>query len=210
MIRSLTITPSHALYSRLFCAKGNADLSLEFKPGVNVLSGPNGHGKSTLLRILENGLVRPNSEVVVRAENSSSGGVFFFSMKELEPKHQITHTPTTDPHHHDKLVRAMGLLRLSHGQFAQEILEDLKALSEQVKGAVFIIDEPELGLDAEKIAVFCNFLNAQHKNKRKNQFIVVSHHPFILLNKKLHHIEMDPSVEYLNKVTSSARAFFFN
>ena len=54
-----------------------------------------------------------------------------------------------------------------------------------------IIDEPELALDAENIF---NLIQSLKKLEKKTQFIIVSHHPWMVLNKDFNVIDLNPAV----------------
>jgi predicted ATPase len=180
----------------MFCSNTQQSLSVDFVPGVNVLVAPNGTGKTTLLNAIESLVFNPEGTEGVLAETlphkQGRSNVFFFSVKGLEPKDKLA----TDDPANAMDVKEVALwftrLRLSHGQINQELMEDITEIAENGTAGLIVIDEPEIALDPNNIFQLIQRLKALCK---ETQFIIVSHHPWFVLNKDFNIIDLNPDID---------------
>lgn len=199
MLHSATILPEHPHYYRLFCSKTKEPYTISFQPGVNILSSPNGHGKSSLLAMIMDRITTPEHKEHVQMSAEKGSRFFHFPVSQMSPKAMVHNSKPSGDGHINELAFWMSRINLSHGQSTRELIDDIKTISKDLTSLTLLIDEPELALDALGIEMLMKFL-ATYATSTDIQFIVVTHHPFLLLDKRFHQIEMDPQSGYLENV----------
>lgn len=140
---------------------------ISFKEHVNVLVGPKGSGKSTILQILG------NKDVAHQFRSSgglirSNGGcrTIYFDSERMNPR-----------------VAAPGkIVNVSHGQVMLPIMtKRFQATFEEVEkqGGSFVglLDEPESGLDHDGVLAFMSVLG--DVVRQGAQVMIATHHPLI-------------------------------
>lgn len=109
--------------------------TLRFQPGLNLLLGPNGTGKSTVLRAIAN---CPDC----RRREDGPTKYLLFDAEQMNPRHSVghIHTPTEMTLH----LRAQFS---SHGEILQAAFTTLQA----APGTCLLLDEPEAAQDFDHI-----------------------------------------------------------
>jgi len=149
-----------------------------FRPGYNVVVGPNATGKSTLLEAIY------NCSDCQRAQSGKTRCHYFNS-------------EIMNPHRNDKQFRGIkgSIIKIramfsSHGETMRDVLHDIPLRP----GECFLLDEPEAGHDLEWIIKIRHGLDML--TRKKCQVIVASHHPVFW--KKAHVIELKKN--YLSRM----------
>lgn len=109
-------------------------------------------------------------------------------MNGLAPDRQMKNL---NPNDLDGIAMWLGRSCMSHGQENRELFNDMSTLSEGA-GCIFI-DEPELALDPENLD---KFIKDVIRIGKKTQIVIISHHPWIVLNKKFNVIELNGTTNY--------------
>jgi len=138
--------------------------TLHFTPGVNILVGPNGSGKTTVLRAI-------HTCEKCRKATDNTGTIHFFSSETMNP-HNMNGSAGSVV---QMLLRTRGVFS-SHGEIMKAALVAMPVR----RGDLVLIDEPESGQDLAGIMQLCKGferLAASHV-----QVIAASHHPLFLRN----------------------------
>lgn len=210
MIESIKITPEFSLWGNILGGRRKKDLELNFNSEmINVIASPNGSGKTTIMKSIESLVF--NKEDDFRLKRSEDGKViglsvkarykkdqkrkpmFFIGIDDLAPDRQKNNISPWDKDSSIAIAYWFDKGTKSHGQSNFECIEDLITVAS--KGDLIWIDEPELALDMTKMIDLVELL----KNALKNtQIVVISHHPFFVLNKEFNVIELDGTNKYQN------------
>ena len=103
------------------------DLSINFKPGINIIVGENGSGKSTLLKAIEGLYEYQSGEIFLNSKNIKE-------VKRIERAKTISYLPQVRP-----IPAIDGLLLIEHGRFPYHSFskskneDDEKAILEAIK-----------------------------------------------------------------------------
>jgi len=155
MIESIQLCPRHAV-------KVKGPSTIHFFPGVNVVVGPNGSGKTTVLRAI-------HTCGQCRKVTGGDGVIHYFNSETMNP-----HTATGPAGNMLKmLLRTRGMFS-SHGEIMKAALVSLPVR----KGDIVLVDEPESGQDAAGVQRIRKGFEQLAANDV--QVIVASHHPLFL------------------------------
>ena len=147
---------------------------IAFAPGLNAIIGPNGTGKSTILRVLQG---CPDC----RIEGTGDGKPVWF--------HSDRDNPQTSGYRArsllDTLLRTRGLFA-SHGQIMRDVLATLPFGPKDT----LLLDEPEAGQDLSWIESIREGL-VDISRELEVQVIMATHHPLFWVD--AHLIELAPN-----------------
>lgn len=149
------------------------DAEFNFKPGVNVIVGENGSGKTSLISLIKNHIAHEGSYIKIDGKVTTENTIFFNG----EEDNPVTAIPgMVNPNNSESYVPL-----LTHLMFAQEeshgesMLPALDYILDQAKGGYTIfMDEPETALSLK------NQINLANKFKKSaeeygNQLIISTH-----------------------------------
>ena len=142
--------------------------SIEFRPGVNLLVGDQGCGKSTVIGCIAN--PKEHGKGLFKLAVSKPGPLRFFDFE----KHNPRKSSYMDPR-----LGAMGTVTMmysSHGQAVNAILQGLKEFEEQP--VLVLLDEPDMALSVRSINKLSNLL-AEIAGTGV-QIIASAHNPFLM------------------------------
>lgn len=171
-----------------------------FEPGVNLLVGPNGSGKTTVL----DALVARSAEQRVKLLGAKAKDIEVTISDRIQLKHFDFEkgNPRTKGHFYNSdglMGFQLGAMFRSHG----EVTKDLHAgmmRPEHVKGCLVLLDEPDQALDfdgAVRLALRLKEIEAA-------QVIAAVHHPVLVsCTKEFNIIEMRPN--YVRMMLSTMR-----
>lgn len=206
MLKSLELTESHIYWDRLKTPRLATSLEVNFKPGVNVIASPNGSGKSTLMQAYKSAILESSEAyekgIIARYNLGSEDKarmVQFFEVNEYSPDRMLSKISPFDPESSSQIAFWMGRRELSHGQSNSEMLKDIKTILKESDAGVVFIDEPELALDPDNLMKFIDNLNQLKEN---HQFVIISHHPFLVLNQDFNVIKLDIKARYQERMRS--------
>ena len=143
---------------------------LRFQPGLNLLIGPNGTGKSTILRALAN---CPHC----RRVEDTPATYHYFDAEAMNPRR--ADTPVRNPTEMKLHLRAMFS---SHGEILQALFSTLRL----APGACLLLDEPESGQDFDHVLALRAAMD--RAIRRGVQIIAATHQ--ILFWERAHIIEL--------------------
>jgi predicted ATPase len=186
------------------------DELFEFRPGVNLLVGDQGSGKSSILTFFQWAIsnLESHKKTLEQLANIKCQSVElrFFDFEKQNPrtKSRIDH------------IADVALRWTSHGAAVLAIIDVLKEPSEKAK--VFIMDEPDMALSVRSIHKIIITLQ-----QTKHQVIAAVHNPFLIQafpevlsmehrrwmpsEEFLESQKHDPSEMFLARNNSGARSF---
>lgn len=136
---------------------------IEFSPGVNILAGPNGCGKSTILRVLRDRDWAGDQGCEVWREGDRNLEWVAFDGEQDNPRAKAGRGPL-------QFISHVG----SHGEVQKRVY---KFLNDRMKpGMAMLLDEPEVALDLDGLGGLLNFIKGRANT---NQFLIASHHPLL-------------------------------
>ena len=155
MILRVQLCYSHAM-------KVKCPSLIHFDSGLNVLIGPNGFGKSTILRALyECGQCR--------IEKKGTSGVRYFNAETMNP-----HAPNGPPGDMRNMILGTRGIFSSHGEIMKDALTSLPL----PEGDTLLVDEPESGQDGGSVQHIRRGFDAICR--KGGQVIAATHHPLLL------------------------------
>lgn len=154
--------------------------SLRFEPGANLLIGPNGTGKSTIIRAIS------ECEHCRRTEHGDTDYVVFDS-EISNPRHQ-----KGPAGNYDNMVLRSRVNFSSHGEILQDLFRTLRIQS----NTCLLLDEPESGQDFDHILMLRDSI---HKAADMGAQIICSTH-HVLFWERANTIEFEDG--YQHRVTS--------
>jgi ABC-type cobalamin/Fe3+-siderophores transport system ATPase subunit len=180
MINSITITDSSY--------KNRSKLSyIKFIDETNILIGPNGCGKSTILQLLSSS-IDPYLKHLTKYRDIEYTGVFDVLFKDFEKDNprisnsiEFSKTPRFD----------LASRFKSHGEVGVTLIEALDRIEEP---SCIIMDEPELALDGTNL---CKVKKLFEKLSKYCQIILATHNPILWSVKNANLIQFDET--YLDK-----------
>ncbi|MGD1523947.1 ABC transporter ATP-binding protein [Vibrio owensii] len=198
MLSRFSVLSSHPEFSfmRKSYAKGANEISVDLAPGVNIIAGKNGAGKTTFFNILKDRLMKGLAQEHVSFDldpdfdPSTVQPCYFFTMNEMGAQEQLRNTYPTQL---DKIAYHLECAELSSGQQMFEVLERVLDLKDS--STMICIDEPEISLDSTHIIKLIKALEAIAKCGV--QVVVVSHHPMLVLNKSFNIVPLDGTPDYV-------------
>lgn len=170
--------------------KGNA---ICFKPGLNIIVGEQGTGKSSLLHLIT--LQKENRNKIATLKIKATR-FFHFDSEKMNPR--------TKGHVDNEMDVAFRFV--SHGETLFPILNEIG----RHRNSLILLDEPETALS---IANTCRFIGALKKAERNgNQIIVSTHHP-VIMNCEDAVLDMDtkqfaPAPKYIRSQASRSWRYF--
>jgi len=139
-----------------------ADETFYFKPGLNVIVGKNGSGKSSLIHAL----IRNHKILEIDGEGDYEA--FDFEKDNVRLKSKLNESS-------DTFKFRLSAMFHSHGQTNLAILNRLEVAS----GVLIICDEPDQALHMESCQELVRLLNLAVE--RGNQIIVTVHNPVVIM-----------------------------
>ena len=169
MIEAITLCHTHRHRVR-------HDPTITFSRGLNSLIGPNGTGKSTVLRG-----VQQCDFCTVHGEPSTR--TILFNSQAANPQA----SGFVRKSHLDTILKTRGFFS-SHGEIMRDVLATLPVEA----GDVLLLDEPEAGQDASWAERLRSGLEEIHR-ERGIQIIMATHHPLLWFNTNI--LELKPGYE---------------
>ncbi len=166
MVRSLHLCATHR-------HRVNHERLLRFGPGINVIIGPNGTGKSTVLRCLHR-----CPDCVLESDDDGRTVAFHSA---IDNPQEAGYEKTSQL---DSILHTRGLFA-SHGQIMRDVLATLPF----GPGDTLLLDEPEAGQDVRWIEKIRNGLS-EICTELGVQVIMATHHPLFFVDSTV--IELSP------------------
>lgn len=208
MLSRFTVESSHPDFEfmKKSTKRGASELGLDFEPGVNVIVGNNGAGKTTFFNALKallmfgQGKEHCTYDIQEGFSVSEAKPCYFFTMNEMGARNQLRNT---DPSDLRKIAYHMECAEMSSGQQMMEVIEGVSYLKEEA--SMICIDEPEISLDSTNMIKLIKGLNAIAE--QGVQVIIVSHHPMLVLNKKFNVMSLNGSDKYVTEMRKHLNAY---
>ena len=159
---------------------------IHFKPGINLIIGENGCGKSSLFKLLTH---PSEEEKEVCKVDSIIGTYYLFDFEKDNPRKSSS--ITTMPQITSRLM--------SHGESNKAIIQLMA--KEESKNCMFFMDEPEQALDIKGIKMLLKII----KSSKALQINIITHHPYLILDPMFNIIEL--SEGYYNMVLEFQKKF---
>jgi predicted ATPase len=160
-----------------------------FKPGPNVIIGENGSGKSSLFQVL----LQPSKEIKETCKVDSIAGTYYaFDFEKDNPRKK-------------GFISEMSHITsrfVSHGQSNQAIIKCMT--QDDAKNCMFFLDEPEQALDINGLKLLISTV----EKSKASQILIITHHPFIILNPIFNVIELTD--EYYDSIIKFTKQIYFN
>lgn len=151
---------------------------LVFVPGVNIICGPNGSGKTSLLRMI--------SQMEVDCHKTERDGI---KLNVDSGKYPLWSVDTELFREMPYSVGSMNdfykikLRSKSHGEATRTIIEMFRSVEEN---HIVLLDEPELALDIDGLILLLETV----RSSKALQIIIATHHPCFVFQPGFHVIEM--------------------
>lgn len=191
IFKAVTITKPYSKFNRL-SKLSDSKVELTFSDRITIVSGVNGTGKSTVIDAIASRVLGDDVNGV--EIDTQQVMHFFFKLKDLDAKRMIHDAPDSLKYDGQYISTWLDRSHSSHGQMNSATLKDLANLCESKEPMVVFVDEPELGLDVDNLIKFIKLL----KSTTHVQFVVATHHPFLLLDDDFTQLELSPG--YCTKV----------
>jgi predicted ATPase len=172
---------------------------LTFKPGLNLLVGDQGSGKSTVIQLIRDAaatkstsFTRKDAEKVVKVLADGPTYVRCFDFEKDNPR--------TQSGFGDNIMFQVASIWKSHGEVARAILSTLTKMKDLDK-STFVLDEPDTALSPRScydlVKVF------RKATKAGTQLLVAAHNPILIEGApevySLEHREWMSGVEFLRR-----------
>jgi predicted ATPase len=158
-----------------------------FKPGVNLLVGANGAGKSSLLYAMKpsNNKKGEYGEFDL-VEGSGQVSCLFYDFEKENPRTTTMETMMVqDRYNFSNMVARFDSQFMSHGE-CQKIT--LRSIFRDVGKSVLFLDEPEAALDHGGLQLLKTLL----QEASAPQVVIATHSPYLILDPRYHVIELTP------------------
>lgn len=153
--------------------------SFAFKPGINLLVGRNGSGKSTIFDLIISG----NEGVEKGDFTAEFDGIFNIRAIRLED-----HSRKNDSRVKDSYYIYSHFL--SHGEANWPLIQ---ALEDFPDNTLLLLDEPEQALDFHRIMELRQLLT---RHTGRLQFIIATHHPCLISMPEANCVSVDQDPNY--------------
>lgn len=162
MIKSISFINDHRCFKKME--------SYHFEPGINLLVGDQGCGKSTLIDQLY--LISKNSPVQISYEQYGSES---FAVRKFDFEKDNLRTIDSESRQDVNLMTKIGLKWKSHGQANNLFLKSSLSIKEKT---LFLLDEPDMALSIRS----CHKLNHLFRELAKSghQIIAAVHNPLVI------------------------------
>jgi predicted ATPase len=148
--------------------------SIEFKPGINLIVGSNGCGKSSLIDAIQDEYLNGKG-ISIRLTRDNNVPITFYSAEQA--------TKSLSNNSRGTLVARQK----SYGQSLADFLSGIKMLRGE---QIIILDEPETALDFQNVKGLATDLMEIIKTGQI-QVIIASHSPIFLLMPNINIVNMD-------------------
>ncbi len=137
----------------------------EFRPGVNLLVGDQGVGKSTLLQLLTN----PCSLGLVTEFDISPCDYSYHDAEKMSAR-----IKDPNPNDSDNYVSGIMSRFVSHGEYQLNFIDSIPKFED----TLILLDEVDMGLSIRSIYKLVR--NLKKSIKCNNQILIATHHPLLM------------------------------